>query len=178
MLALSNVSNSIFPNIKLTAEYSYETRSVNYLDIDDQGYIRTDLYKKENKKNNYLPPSSCYPNHITKNILFSLGYRALRIFWSKELLEKRLEELEEDLVERGYRRRSIKSSFMDVRKIKREQALKKVVSNRVENDRTRFIVKYDPRLPRFSETLSFMCYRLNYWSFELLTWYYVSSNDQ
>ena len=42
---------------------------------------------------------------------------------------------------------------MDVRKIKREQALKKVVSSRVENDRTRFIVKYDPRLPRFSETL-------------------------
>ena len=57
------------------------------------------------------------------------------------------------MVERGYRRRSIKSSFMDVRKIKREQALKKVVSSRVENDRTRFIVKYDPRLPRFSETL-------------------------
>ena len=67
--------NSIFPNIKLTAEYSYETRSVNYLDmkifIDDQGYIRTDLYKKENKKNNYLLPSSCHPNHITKNIPFS-----------------------------------------------------------------------------------------------------------
>ena len=57
------------------------------------------------------------------------------------------------MAERGYRRRSIKSSFMDVWKIKREQALKKVVSSRVENDRTRFIVKYDPRLPRFSETL-------------------------
>ena len=42
---------------------------------------------------------------------------------------------------------------MDVRKIKREQALKKVVSSRVVNDRTRFIVKYDPRLTRFSETL-------------------------
>ena len=84
--------NSIFPNIKLTAEYSYETKSVNYLDmkifIDDQGYIRTDLYKKENKKNNYLLPSSCHPNHITKNIPFSLGYRALRIWWSEELLEK------------------------------------------------------------------------------------------
>ncbi len=62
--------NSIFPNIKLTAEYSYETRSVNYLDmkifIDDQGYIRTNLYKKENKKNNYLLPSNCHSNHITK----------------------------------------------------------------------------------------------------------------
>ena len=51
------------------------------------------------------------------------------------------------MVERGYRRRYIKSSFMDVRKIKREQALKKVVISRVENDRTSFIVKYDSRLP-------------------------------
>ena len=42
--------NSIFPNIKLTAVYSYETRSVNYLDmkifIDDQGYIRTDFLQE------------------------------------------------------------------------------------------------------------------------------------
>ena len=103
--------NSIFPNIKLTAEYSYETRSVNYLDmkifIDDQGYIRTDLYKKENKKNNYLLPSSCHPNHITKNIPFSLGYRALRIWWSEELLEKRLEELEEYTLLTGIQRTQI-----------------------------------------------------------------------
>ena len=42
---------------------------------------------------------------------------------------------------------------MKVGRIKREQALKKVVISRVENDRTRCIVKYDPRLPRFSETL-------------------------
>ena len=55
--------NSIFPSTKLTAEYSYETRSVNYLDIryllmnTDQGYIRTDLYKKENKKNIFFLPA-------------------------------------------------------------------------------------------------------------------------
>jgi len=42
---------------------------------------------------------------------------------------------------------------MEVRKIKREQALKKVLSSRMENDRTSFIVKYDPRLPRFPESL-------------------------
>ena len=42
---------------------------------------------------------------------------------------------------------------MEVRKIKREQALKKVMSSRMENDRTSFIVKYDLRLPRFPETL-------------------------
>ena len=106
--------------------------------IDDQGFIYTYRSVQE---------------HIAKNIPFSLGYRALRICWSEELLKKRLEELEEDLVERGYRRRFIKSSFKEVWKIKREQALKKFVSSRVENDRTRFIAKYDHRLPRFSKTL-------------------------
>ena len=118
--------------------------------IDEQGFIRTDLYKKDNKKKNYLLPSSCHPNHISKNIPFSLGYRALRICWSKELLENRLAELEEDLEERGYKRRSIRSSFTEIGRV---QALRKVESKRGEKDRVRFIFKYDPRLPNFSETL-------------------------
>ena len=122
--------------------------------IDDQGYIYVQICTRIKTRRItifFLPAViltiqlRIYRSHQV--------YRALRICWSEKLLEKRLEKLEEDLVERGYRRRSIKSSFMDVRKIKREQALKKFVSSRVENDRTRFIVKYDPRLPRFSETL-------------------------
>ena len=44
---------------------------VNYLDIryllmnTDQGYIRTD-HIQEGKQEEYLLPSSCHPNHITK----------------------------------------------------------------------------------------------------------------
>ena len=58
----------------------------------------------------------------------------MRICWSKKLLENRLAELEEDLVERGYKRRSIRSSFTEVKKIGRVQALRRVERKRGEKD--------------------------------------------
>ena len=100
---LIKFANSIFPSIKVTAEYSYETRSINYLDmkvwIDEEGYIRTDLYKKDNQKTIYLLPSSGHPRHICNNIPYSLVYRLLQICWSLELLEQRLVELMEALLD-------------------------------------------------------------------------------
>ena len=100
---LIKFANSIFPSIKVTTEYSYETRSVNYLDmkvwIDKEGYIRTDLYKKDNQKTTYLLPSSAHPRHICNNMPYSLVYRLLQICWSLELLEQRLVELMEALLD-------------------------------------------------------------------------------
>ena len=64
--------NKAHPTIKVTAEYNFETKSVNYLNttiwVDEEGMIRTDLYVKENKKTTYLLPSSCHPKFTTKNI--------------------------------------------------------------------------------------------------------------
>ena len=108
---LIKFANSIFPSIKVTAEYSYETRSVNYLDmkvwIDKEGYIRTDFYQKTT----YLLPSSAHPRHICKNIPYNLEYILLRICWSRELLEQRLVELMEALLDRGYRRKSVQAQI-------------------------------------------------------------------
>ena len=138
-------------------DYDNNTRSVNYLDmkifIDNDGYICTDLYRKENTKNSYLLPSSCHPGHVTKNIPFSLGYRLLRICWCDELLDERLAELTGVLEERGYRRRSIQDAFRRVKEIPRTKALEKVHRDREVGDRVRFIVKYDPRLPDIPEVL-------------------------
>ena len=123
-------ANSIFPSIKVTADYSYSSRSVSYLDmqvwIDEEGYLRTDLFQKANQKLTYLLPSSAHPKHICNNIPYSLAYRLLRICWSKELLEKRLDELLEALVSRGYRRRSVEAQFNRVQQLSRMDAIKKV----------------------------------------------------
>ena len=40
--------------------------------IDQNGMIVTDLFKKETARVQYLLPSSCHPNHITRNITFSV----------------------------------------------------------------------------------------------------------
>ena len=152
-----SLANSLCKSIKVTVEYNKDTKAVNYLDmkifIDGDGYIRTDLYRKENTKNSYLLPSSCHPGHVTKNIPFSLGYRLLRICWCEELLDERLAELAEVLEERGYRRRSIVDAFKRVKEIPRTKALERVHRDREVGDRVRFIVKYDPRLPDIPEIL-------------------------
>ena len=144
-------ANNIFPTIKVTADFDYSTRSVNYLDmrvwIDDEGAIRTDLHRKENQKITYLLPSSAHPRHICSNIPYSLAYRLLRLCWSKELLEKRLGELEDTLVERGYRRRSVQDAINKVKNKNRIEALEKVNREREKAERVRFVIKYDPRLP-------------------------------
>ena len=47
--------NKAHPTIKVTAEFNFTTKSVNYLNtkiwVDETGMIKTDLYVKENKKN-------------------------------------------------------------------------------------------------------------------------------
>ena len=113
--------NSLLPSIKVTVEYNIQSRSVNYLDvtvfIDNDGYLRTDLYKKENLKISYLMPTSSHPDHISKNIPYSLAYRIKRICWNDELFERRISELSEALVLQGYKYKSIQDSIDRVRKI-------------------------------------------------------------
>ena len=151
------MANTLMPSIKVTCEFNFDTKAVNFLDttvfIDSEGYLRTDLYQKDNMKISYLLPSSAHPSHISQNIPYSLAYRLKRICWSDELFAKRLLELEEALVCRGYKRKSLKDIFTRVGVISRAESIKKVTRNREVSNRARFIVKYDPRLPNVREIL-------------------------
>ena len=149
--------NNFHPNIKVTAEYSFETRAVNFLNtklwIDDQGFIRSDLYVKENKKNQYLLPSSCHPAFQTDNIPFSLCYTIRRICWNDELFLDRCKDLKRDLLERNYRPRSIDAAIKRAFDIPRVEALKKVEKVDKISGRVRFKTVYDPRFPAISDIL-------------------------
>ena len=113
--------NSQHDFIKFEATYNPQERLVPFLDatitIDSDGYIQTDLYRKECAVTQYLLPSSCHPRHISSNIPFSLGYRLLRLCSKKADLKIRLQELKDDLISRGYKAKII------------EDALKRVQSN-------------------------------------------------
>ena len=80
-------------------EHDKEENSCNFLDLTikiENGKITTDLYRKETDKPTALLPSSANPGHITKNIVYSMGFRLMRICSTPELCEKRLEELKSD----------------------------------------------------------------------------------
>ena len=147
--------NSCHRFIKFTATYYVQQRSVPFLDtvvsIDKDGYIQTDLYKKECSRVQYLSPSSCHPGHITRNIPFSLGYRLLRICSNNQTFLLRLEELRQDLFSRGYSPKIVDDAFKRVRTIPREEALKKVV--KTPNTREVLVTTFHPGLPLVAKVL-------------------------
>ena len=52
------------------------------------GYLDTDLYKKETDRNQYLLPSSCHVKQTTTAIPYSLSLRIVRICRDPENREK------------------------------------------------------------------------------------------
>ena len=100
-----NHLNSQHSHIKFTATYDENLKSIPFLDmqvtINREGFIQTDLFKKDTAKCQYLLPSSCHPAHITRNIPYSLAYRLLRICSSEQDFNKRIEELRQDLLSRN-----------------------------------------------------------------------------
>jgi hypothetical protein len=108
--------------------------------------IETDLYKKETDRNQYLLTSSCHPAQTCANIPFSLGLRIVRICSTYETRDQRLQELKGLLLSRGYSVRMIDSAIERARAIPRDQALRKVLTNKASN-RPVFAVTFDPRLP-------------------------------
>ena len=68
--------NSVDPDIKFTVEINWEVNEIAFLDliiqIDEQGYLQTNLYVKPNAKNSLLLPSSCHRPTVMKSSVYSL----------------------------------------------------------------------------------------------------------
>ena len=154
LIIFLNFVNNFHPAIKFTWEYSFNTRSVIFLDliiwVDKDGYIQTDLYTKDNAKNSYLLPSSNHPSHITKNIPYSLAFRIMRNCSQLERREVRFQELSNKLAARGYRRNSVECAIGKVRQLDRESMLERVVREDDSRDRVRAVFRFDTRLPNLS----------------------------
>ena len=149
--------NARDPAIKITWEFDFQKREVNFLDlriwVDEAGFVQTDLFRKPNSKNNYLLSSSCHPEHIFKNIPYSLAHRIVRICSRPDDCQKRFVELKDLLLERGYNRNVVDAAIVRAQTLERSEALKKVVRVRGDVKRTKFIIQYDPRLPNLSKIL-------------------------
>ena len=140
--------NSQSPFIKFTSSYDSTTKKVPFLDIlvsEKNGKIETDLFKKETFRPQYLHPTSCHVGHQYKNIPYSLGLRCRRICSNDENFELRLSKLKNDLISRQYHVKIIDEAFKKVRKISREEALKK--AKNPENSREILAITFHPSLP-------------------------------
>ena len=75
------------------------------------GKIKTDLFKKETDRNQYLLPSSCHSKQTTRNLPFSLSTRIVRICSESENRDLRLEQVKRALLDRNYNESIIDSAI-------------------------------------------------------------------
>ena len=138
--------NTFDPHIKF--EQTKSTTNIPFLDvqvINDKGKISTDLYTKPTDTQQYHNWTSCRPRHTKTSIPYSLALRLRRICSNDQLFEKRARELQNVLLERGYKNKLIKDCTTKARKTTREEALKTKLN--ASTDRVPLVVTFNPALP-------------------------------
>ena len=154
--------NKIHPTLKFTMTHTTisgektedrcsceERKAIPFLDTllqIENGKIEIDLFRKPTDKNQFLLPSSCHPKSTTVNLPYSSALRIVRICTKSETRDRRLNELKNLFMNRGYEESMIEKSIEKAKKIPRKYALKRV-ERKISHERPIFVTKYDPRMP-------------------------------
>ena len=118
------ILNSCHPTIIFTAEYSLD--KVNFLDVEvirSGNKLLTDLYIKLTDTHQYLEFSSCHVYHSKKSIPCSQALRFNRICWENRFFNKRCNQLECWLKDRGYNEKVVRQQILKARKFTRKDLL-------------------------------------------------------
>ena len=108
-----NKVNTFHPTIKFTAEYSKE--AINFLDVNVrvvEGELVTDLFVKPTDTHQFLDPSSSHFYHCNKGIPYCQALRLNRICSDNDSFDKRFNDLEGWLMERGYNEKMIRKQIL------------------------------------------------------------------
>ena len=81
----------------------------------------------------YLLPSSCHPFYCKKAIPYSQALRLNRICSNNKFYDKRSNDLEEYLLERGYSEKMVRKEILRARAIPRDALLEKVHNQEKQN---------------------------------------------
>ena len=130
--------------IKITVEYSKE--EVNFLDINIKlidRKLKTDLFFKPIDTSQFLDPTSCHPYHYKKGIPYSQALRLNRICSDNETFDRRCNDLEKWLMERGYNEKMIRKQILSAREYSRNDLLEKEKQQMPEKKLT-FNITYNP----------------------------------
>ena len=132
------------PTRKFTVDWS--KTSINFIDVTvsiAEGVIETDLYVKPTDSHQYLLSSSCHPFYCKKGIPYSQALRLNRICSNNEFFDKRCNDLEKYLLERGYSEKMVRKEILRARAIPRDALLEKV-NNQEKQNKITFNITYHP----------------------------------
>ena len=118
---LKNALNELDESIKFTMELGQKVseprniETLNFLDIKiilvEGRFISTDIYYKETNPHKYLDFNSAHPSHIKESIPFNLAKKIIVFVSDPELIQQRLKELEEWLLDCNYPFEKIQAAF-------------------------------------------------------------------
>ena len=137
------------PTIKFTA--------INFLDATVSitiGIIETDLYVKPMDSHQYLLSPSCHLFYCKKGIPYSQALRINRICSNNEFFDKRCNDLERHLLERGYSEKMVRKEILRAIAIPRDALLEKV-NNLDKQNKITFNTTYHPVFPDVRKILRF-----------------------
>ena len=135
--------NKVHPTIKFTTEWS--KTSISFLDVTVSlvEVIETDLYVTPTHSHQYLQSSSCHPFHCKTGIQYGQVLRLNRICPETNSFDKRCNDLERFLLERGCSSKLVRKEILRERKIQRNELLDNEKSQGNDNKLT-FNVMYYP----------------------------------
>ncbi|XP_077136883.1 uncharacterized protein LOC143793776 [Ranitomeya variabilis] len=134
-------------NIYLT--YTYDEKKVNFLDVtfevDQTGYIQTDVYRKRTSVNSLIHASSAHNPSTIRAVPVGQFLRMRRICSSDARFENQASDLKSRFRARGYSIRSIKQGYHRARATPRSDLLKPSMarSNMVTAGPIRFISTFN-----------------------------------
>ena len=139
-----DVLNKKHPTIKFIAEWS--KTQINFLDVTvplENGNIKTDLYVKPIDTRQCLHSSSCHPCHCKKGIPYNQMLRLNWICSDSISFDRRCNDLERWLLDRGYKEKEVQKQVLRGRAICREDLLNREKALQ-QKTQIKFNLIYDP----------------------------------
>ena len=154
--SFTNFINSIYPSIEFVVRSSES--KLEFLDVLvhlHEGEIYTDVYSKPTDGHLYLRTDSAHPSSCKRSIPYSIALRLKRICSKPELLESRLAEYKQYLVQRGYKENFVQAQFQKVKLISRTQLLQNPNGSKTKASQRKYplILDYHPGLRHLSNVL-------------------------
>ena len=132
------------PTVKFTAEYSKE--GVNFLDLNIKlidGKLKTGLFVKPTDTHQFLDLTSSHPYHCKKGIPYNQALKFNKICSDNTNFDKRCNDLEKWLMERGYNEKMIRKQILRAGEHSRNDLLEREKQQMSEQKLT-FNITYYP----------------------------------
>ena len=135
--------NMFHSTLKFTAEYSKE--EVNFLGVNIKlidWKLKADLFVKPTDTHQFFDPTSCNSFHCKMGICYSQALRLNRICSDKETFDRRCNDLEKWLMQRGYNK-MVRKEILSAREHSRNDLLEKE-KQQLDERKLTFNITYYP----------------------------------